>query len=204
MMGGDVFLESALGEGTSVTCVIALGLVAPPAAETQTREETGDAAALRPLDILVAEDDAVSRFAIRTFLNRGGHRSVSVHNGRQALEALQLYPFDCLLTDNQMPDMDGLELARRIHNNQVADIPPSREVTSLVRAVFPTASQTPGAIDPGMEIVAVSAHAMAGDKERFLEEGINHYVAKPIILRQLNEVLGVIPRRARNRGLGSG
>jgi CheY-like chemotaxis protein/anti-sigma regulatory factor (Ser/Thr protein kinase) len=200
MMDGEVSLESEPGEGASVTCTITLGLVAPRAAETDAHEDAASGSPLRPLDILVAEDDAVSRFAIRTFLNRGGHRSVCVHNGRQALEALQLYPFDCLLTDIQMPDMDGLELARRIHNNQVGDIPPSREVIALVRGAFPAASQTPCPIDPRMEIVAVSAHAMAGDRERFLEEGINHYVAKPIILRQLNEVLSNIPRRQRTWG----
>lgn len=193
MMGGDVRLESEPGKGTSVSCVIVLEPVRYPENGVAIAPSAGRRSQ-QPLDILVAEDDAVGRFALRTFLLRGGHRAVCVQNGRQALEALQVYPFDCLLTDIQMPDMDGLELVRTIHENKAHEFPPSEEVRSLVREVFPDCPDTPVSVDPAITIVAVSAHTMAGDRERFLQQGINHYIAKPIVMRQLDDILGMVPK----------
>lgn len=194
MMDGDVQLESELGEGTRVSCTILLDNLAAAPEEAAKPDLPGGDPNRAPLDILVAEDDAVGRFALRSFLLRSGHRAVCVQNGRQALEALQIYPFDCLLTDIQMPDLDGLELARRIHETDIREFSPSEEVRALVREAFPEAAETTAPVDPAMPIVAVSAHTMAGDKERFLQQGINHYIAKPIALRELNAVLALVEK----------
>ena len=136
----------------------------------------------------MAEDDAVSRFAIRSLLQKSGHRPVCVGSGAQALAAMQLHPFHCLFTDIRMPGMDGLELARSIRNNAFPSAPPSAETKALVREVFPGEEAAPPP-DPGIFIVAVSAHAMAGDKERFLRQGFNFYISKPIVMEELCSTL---------------
>lgn len=187
LMGGTVELESEEGKGTTIVCTLVLAAASGQLPESPEAGESPEK--IRPLSILVAEDDAVGRFAIRSFLQRAGHRVVCVDNGRQALEALQLYPFDCLFTDIQMPDMDGMELARRIRTSSLDGITPTEAVLALVREVFPQASESALPIDPQCVIVAVSAHTMAGDKDRFLRQGIDHYVAKPIAVRELSETL---------------
>lgn len=122
------------------------------------------AAGRRRLRILLAEDDSVSsKFATRLLENRG-HAVLAVADGRKALDALGKESFDLLLTDVQMADVDGLELAR------------------AVRAAEQTAGER-------LPIVAMTAHAMNGDRERILSAGIDGYVAKPIRAEKLFDAI---------------
>ncbi|MDL2280092.1 response regulator [Desulfovibrio sp. OttesenSCG-928-G11] len=195
MMDGSISLESEEGRGTSVCCMLSLEHFVASEDKGAEAGARPSAASARSLDVLVAEDDAVSSFALRSFLLRDGHRVLCVQNGRQALEALQLYAFDCLLTDIQMPDMDGLELVSRIRNGCVAGVAPGNEVRALLREIFPDAPQKTRLLDRDLPIVAVSAHAMTGDRERFISRGIQHYIAKPILRAQLNYVLNQVARK---------
>ena len=193
LMHGSVTVESEPGRGTTIHCTLAFAATREEAALApgDAVPHCGEQAAM---DILVAEDDDVSAFAIRTFLKRCGHRVACVPNGRKALEALQLHRFDCVFTDIQMPDMDGLELAKRIRSGRAAETPPARHVRELLLAVF--SAEEVGAVEPDPEIpiVAVTAHAMAGDRERFLRSGITDYISKPIVVEQLTRVLGRLRR----------
>ncbi len=200
MMNGDVWLESEPGNGTSVTCTIVLDEPAAHSDEDKSEHSGTSKRNREALDILVAEDDVVGRFAILSFLRRLGHRAVCVNDGRQALEALHLYPFDCLLTDIQMPVMDGLELAHRIHTNSGDSFLPSEEVCALVRKVFPNVPGNGVALARHIPIVAVSAHTTDDDRERFSEMGINYFIAKPIIMHQLKEVLHKVGEQIGERG----
>jgi two-component system sensor histidine kinase/response regulator len=118
----------------------------------------------RPLRVLVAEDNAVNRRVITRILERAGHQPVAVANGRLAVAAVaQQRPgagFDLVLMDVQMPEMDGLEAARTLRG----------------------AEATTGAHLP---IIALTAQAMKGDRERCLEAGMDGYVSKPIDRDQL-------------------
>ena len=203
MMEGEIHLDSEPGKGTSISCTVVLEAPGRTEKIPEAVHPAGEPGQ-KPLDILVAEDDAVGRFAMRAFLLRSGHRAVCVQDGRQALEALQLHPFDCLLTDIQMPDMDGLELARHIQENRVHEFPPSNEVQALVREVFPDSPDGAMPVNPAIPIVAVSAHTMVGDKERFLQQGIDYYIAKPIVVRQLNEVLSKVSGQTGGSSVPSG
>jgi signal transduction histidine kinase/CheY-like chemotaxis protein len=114
------------------------------------------ARAERPRKVLVAEDGEVNREVVRCLLEERGHAVSLVRTGREALEALEAGAFDVILMDVQMPDMDGIEATRRIR-----------------------------ARDSRVPIVAVTAHALKGDRERFLAAGMTGYVSKPIRAEEL-------------------
>ncbi len=118
---------------------------------------------------LVAEDNATNQQLAGLVLQRLGYRADIVGNGLEALEALQRQPYDVVLMDVQMPEMDGLEATRRIHQ------------------------LWPGADRP--HIIAVTANAMADEREVCLAAGMDDYVSKPIRFADLADALARTPRR---------
>ena len=119
---------------------------------------------LPPLTILVAEDTPFNQKYIRRLLDSWHCRSTIVDNGRQAVEALSREMFDLVLMDVQMPEMDGFTATMRI-----------REIEKHTRRHVP--------------IIAMTAHAMRGDRERCLEFGMDDYVSKPISPALLMEAM---------------
>ncbi|MGP0074740.1 MAG: response regulator, partial [Bryobacteraceae bacterium] len=117
-----------------------------------------------PLRVLLAEDNAVNqRLAVR-LLEKEGHSVVVASDGAKALEALEKQQFDLILMDVQMPVMDGVETTAAIRKREAGN----------------------GAHTP---IVAMTAHAMAGDRQRFLSLGMDGYVSKPIHSRDLYDAI---------------
>ena len=115
---------------------------------------------LPPLDILLVEDSLVNQKLAVALLERAGHRVTLAVHGREAVDAVGRGRFDLVLMDVQMPEMDGLE------------------ATQVIRA----GEQASGRHIP---IIAMTAHAMKGDRERCLAAGMDEYVSKPIRARQL-------------------
>jgi CheY-like chemotaxis protein len=124
------------------------------------------APAARSLRVLLAEDNLINQKLGLRLLEKQGHSVVVVADGAQALEALQRETFDLVLMDVQMPHLDGLE------------------ATAAIRAQ----EQGTGRHLP---IVAMTAHAMKGDRERCLDAGMDDYIAKPI---QPAELMAAISR----------
>ncbi|MCB0163746.1 MAG: response regulator [Anaerolineae bacterium] len=118
----------------------------------------------RSLHILLAEDTPIGQRLVNDLLKLWGHTTRVVQNGQQALDALAEETFDLVLTDVEMPVMDGLEVTRYIRAREQA-----------------TGSHLP--------VIALTAHAMAGDRERFLAIGMDGYIAKPI---QVEELMAII------------
>jgi len=128
----------------------------------------------RSLRVLVAEDNAVNRHLVTALLGKRGHTIVSVVNGREAVAAVTNDVFDIVLMDVQMPEMDGLEATTAI-----------RKLETMTGAHVP--------------IIALTAHAMKGDREICLAAGADEYLPKPIKAAQLFamiELLTGLPAKA--------
>jgi len=121
----------------------------------------------RRLRVLVAEDNIVNQRLAAAFITRRGHDAVVVSNGREAVDTWTREAVDGIFMDVQMPEMDGFEATSRIR-----DLERGR------------ATHVP--------IVAMTAHAMSGDRDRCLEAGMDDYVTKPISLREIDRVLQVL------------
>jgi PAS domain S-box-containing protein len=125
-------------------------------------------AVCRPLKILVCEDSVVNQKLATGLLEKRGHRVTIAANGRQGVELWQSQPFDVVLMDVQMPEMDGFEATeaiRRLEADRGGHVP----------------------------IIAMTAHAMKGDRERCLACGMDGYVSKPVRPHELYEALAQLP-----------
>jgi signal transduction histidine kinase/CheY-like chemotaxis protein/ligand-binding sensor domain-containing protein len=137
----------------------------PKAEQRLVTRHTPREAAHRRLRILVAEDNRTNQKVATRVLERMGHYVDVAANGLEAIAALRAASYDLVLMDVQMPEMDGFEATRQIRDGRT------------------------GLSQPAIPIVAMTAHAMKGDRERCLEAGMDGYVAKPIEAGALREVI---------------
>ena len=162
LMGGDVNCQSRQGTGSVFWCELPL----PPSSEVQPRDKQTDVAPKSgPLRILLVDDVRINRIVLDSMLHQWGHVTDSVESGEQALELLKQKRYDLVFMDCQMPGMDGYECTKIIRNFQT------------------------NVLDHRVPIIAVTAHAMTGDKERCLASGMNDYIAKPIDQNELQSKL---------------
>ncbi|MCC6144266.1 MAG: response regulator [Candidatus Hydrogenedentes bacterium] len=178
IMGGVLMLESVPGEGSTFSFVLSLQPTqdehAPQAPKPAVPQDP-----LPPLRVLVAEDTLVNQQVFQAYLQSRGHHIETVENGHAAIDMLRRHEFDLVLMDVEMPELDGVEATRLIRDPQQ------------------------GARNPDIPIIAVTAHAILGDRERFLSAGMNGYVSKPINFAELDEAMRRVihldqRRRARN------
>ncbi len=167
-MDGTIGAESRLSEGS--TFWFEIPLRTEQSFQPQEKDLPEESSEFPPLRILLAEDSAENRLLAMLLLQKKGCTVVAADNGLQAIEKLRNDHFDLVLMDVQMPEMDGIEATKRIRAGDVpvADIP----------------------------IIAMTAQAMAGDKDRCLEAGMNDYVPKPL---RANELYAVIHRTISGR-----
>jgi signal transduction histidine kinase/CheY-like chemotaxis protein len=153
-----------------------------PEAESDTRTARLADAGVRPSSgrILLVEDNLVNQEVARGFLEVLGHRCDVVPGGEEALAALRQQRYDALLMDCQMPGMDGFSATRAI-----------RELEA--RGVL---------APPRLAILAITAHALAGDRERCLEAGMDDYLSKPFTLEGLAAALQRVLQRAQRAEAG--
>ncbi len=177
IMGGDIEVESEVGRGSTFRAVLEVEKVPPipgrdggSAGAAQGRPRSPDGAAARketPAPILLVEDQPANQKVAQGILKRFGYAVDVAGDGRTAVEALGRKAYDLVLMDVSMPEMDGFEATRAI-----------RDPESSV-------------IDPGIPIIAMTAHALKGDRERCLAAGMDDYIAKPI---QPDELLAAVRR----------
>jgi two-component system, sensor histidine kinase len=152
LMGGGMSVRSEPGEGSTFSFTIDCPICAD---QEDTVANVGGkhrtGASAGPLSILLAEDNRVNQLLMVRLLEGCGHRVTVAGDGRIALDEVERYGFDVILMDVQMPELDGLEATRILRERGV---------------------RTP--------IIAMTAHAMQGDREKCLKAGMNAYVSKPI------------------------
>jgi CheY-like chemotaxis protein len=154
LMRGNLAIESQEGVGTSV--YVSLPFHMPFVSESHAEDDGAEMlyGFSRDLTILVVEDDRMTQFYLRKILEKLGVRVEIAENGQEALEILNQNRFDCILMDVQMPVLDGVE------------------ATKTIRTMDGDVKETP--------IIAMTAYAMSGDREKFLASGMDDYIAKPI------------------------
>ncbi len=165
LMGGQIWAESEVGIGSSFHFTVPLYVKEgkSPSPGSQARPFEGlTMNRSQSSRILIAEDNLVNQKVMLRMLDKLGYRADAVANGLEVLHALQRQPYDLVLMDVQMPDMDGIEATRRI------------------RRFCPAG---------GPRIVAITAYALEGDRERCIESGMDGYIAKPVNLNTLKDAI---------------
>ncbi|MDQ7836519.1 MAG: ABC transporter substrate binding protein [Humidesulfovibrio sp.] len=164
LMDGGITLESASQKGTSISLALRL---------EQAEHADGPGLRkklpiLRPLKLLLAEDNPISQLAVKSFLQRAGHEVHTAVNGLEALKLLEATKYDAVLMDIQMPEMDGMAATKAIREHD--------------GTLF----------DPGIPIIALTAYAQLRERKAFLEAGMNAAIAKPLELTDILEALAQV------------
>lgn len=167
LMGGQLYFETDPGTGTRFFFSVPLEIPGDGDDVSSSRSVFASSDTERSRRILVAEDNAINLLVIRTVLEKAGYDVSSVGNGQDALDFAADNRFDLILMDISMPGVDGITATKTIREN------------------------SDGRYDSEVPIIAISAHSMKGDRERFLEAGMNDYISKPFVRET---VLSVISR----------
>ncbi len=174
VLGGDLDVESTPGQGSCFMFTLILEKMEDTTKSTVEKDHDIQSlinkayAKRNPLSILVAEDNKVNQLLIKKVLKNLGYQIQIAENGKEALEACQNSVFDLVLMDIQMPEMDGIEATRKIF-----------EIPAMER--YP-------------HIVALTANIAEGIKERCLSAGMIDYMAKPLNVKVMVEVLERLPK----------
>lgn len=163
-MGGDIWYERNPNQQGSVftfTVDFSFNANAGNMPEAGTvHENHSDGSDLK---ILIAEDNEVNQLVLKKMIEKLGYNSTTVLNGLEAVEAFKRYPYDMVFMDIQMPFMDGMEAVQLIKESAPPDHQPY--------------------------IVAVTAHAIKGDREKYLGMGMDEYVSKPVSLNVISAII---------------
>ncbi len=162
LMGGTMAVESEEGGGASFYVCIPFAV---PLTTTPANQPLRKISGAHHLRVLLADDDATSKIVVKKYLEKMGHQVLAVDNGVQALSKLHKAPFDIVFMDIQMPYLNGIEVTRAIRLGEA------------------------GITNRNVPVIAITAYAMSGDKEKFLQAGMDDYISKPVDMENLKALL---------------
>jgi PAS domain S-box-containing protein len=165
MMGGEIWAESIEGRGSAFHFTIQAEAVSESISSSRSvllKPDEVSECDREVLRLLLAEDNIVNQKVAMRMLGRLGYHADVVSNGLEVLQALERQMYDVILMDIQMPEMDGFEAARAIRNRWPKD---------------------------GPKIIALTAFALEGDRERCIEAGMDGYISKPVKMEELVSIL---------------
>lgn len=165
LMGGKIQVRSDKDKGSSFSFTVPFEITSPPSEDTALDQETEHSRLQQGLHILLAEDSGPNAAVAAHFLQEMGHSVVTAATGKEVLAKLVEQPFDCILMDVGMPEIDGLEATRRIRNGEA------------------------GRKNQSLPIVAVTAHALDEYRRKCREAGMNDFLSKPLEFMQLKNVI---------------
>jgi len=160
LMGGRISVESTAGVGSCFKVAIPFSIVQKDKAAVKVPKKEMISWDGPLLQVLFAEDNPVNITLVTSLLQKLGHAVVSVVNGKDCLEALEHQKFDIVLMDIQMPVLNGKDALREIRR---------KELGAAIR----------------QPVIALTAYALRGEKERFLDEGFDGYISKPLDIKKL-------------------
>jgi signal transduction histidine kinase len=168
LMGGEIGVESVLGQGANFWFTAVLESIVVVESIQSLSSGSDDAISTSPdssasTRILVVDDVTVNQILLKEVLQRLGYQCDLVNNGQEALDRLAQRPYDLVLMDCQMPVLDGYETTRQLRQQQG----PQRRTI----------------------VVAITAHAMPGDREKCLAAGMDDYISKPFRVKDLSDLL---------------
>ena len=166
LMGGELDVDNRETGGTTVYLSLPFKLPAGTKVPAKARPRAPQVSTRAPLRILFTEDDAINLMAGKLTLEKLGYAVTTAQDGQEALDLLGAMDFDIILMDIQMPVMNGLEATRAIRDT----------------ARFGPKSNIP--------VIAMTGYSMSGDREMFLECGMDDYISKPVDFNGLKEVIG--------------
>lgn len=172
MMRGEMWVESIEGEGSNFSFSLPLMIGKQPIPNRVMGYMIESS--INNINILIVEDDQVNQLILARTLRKRGHNVDLASNGVEALNAYQLKKYDLILMDIQMPEMDGVETTSHI-----------REIEIMKNKRY-----TP--------IIALTAYALHGDREKFLSFGMDEYVSKPISINELYDKIDKVLRQRDN------
>jgi CheY-like chemotaxis protein len=182
LMDGRIWVDSVPGAGSAFHFTARFAMPSAASPEKPAQHPVVPSGKLPTgLRVLVAEDNPVNRHVFTEFLSSLGHAVTTAEDGAEALEKLTQETFDLVFMDVQMPRVDGLQAVRRLRGGEC------------------------GADRARIPVVALTAYAMSGDRERFLEAGMSDYLPKPVSLNALQQTLAeYAPKAQTTAGQASG
>ena len=165
LQGGEIAIDNTPGEGTLIYLALPFKLPLAHAGQVGALRQPLLSSKEKPFRILFADDDEISLMSGKKMLEKSGYDVLTAQDGQEALERLSEHDFDLILMDIQMPIMDGVEAVKSIRK----------------QSQFGAKRDIP--------IIAMTAYAMVGDKEKFLAAGMDGYISKPVDMDELREVI---------------